>query len=430
MQIAAYLYTDPQLDPPVDGNLWGWEVERIYRDTPLKDTAQQRPQLQELLTHAPDYLLVRRLDELGDSLAAVAEHLSALETAGTVVIATEQAYQTPAPGESHPQLPVVLAEVQAAQRQRRIRQGHAAKRLKALPPPGKAPYGYRRGKQGYVVDRTTAPILKAFFEQFLLYGSLRGAVRHIAKQYGKKVSVSTGRRWLEHPIYRGHTRYGDGGTILNTHRSLLDADEAAQIDRLLRRNRTLPPKTASAPRSLAGLVTCQQCQTKLTVSRVSSRGRPRDYTYMRVPGCPAQCKALSYETLLKQTIQAICTELPQEVAHLPTSDQNPKGALEAAIATKQSILQQLPQLVTQGVLDQTTADLRTYGVQTEIAQLTQQLAQLPPVNLKELSQAVSIPQFWEDLSEPERRFFFREFIREIQVIRHNSDWTLKLVFTF
>ena len=103
---------------------------------------------------------------------------------------------------------------------------------------------------------------------------------------------------------------------------------------------------------------------------------------------------------------------------------------EAAIATKESILQQLPQLVTQGILDQTTADLRTYGVQTEIAQLTQQLAQLPPVNLKELSQAVSIPQFWEDLSEPERRFFFREFIREIQVIRHDSTWALKLVFTF
>ena len=122
MQIAAYLYTAPQLDPPVDGNLWGWEVERIYRDTPLKDAAQQRPQLQELLAHAPDYLLVRRLDELGDSLTAVAEHLSALETAGTVVIATEQTYQTPAPGESHPQLPVILAEVQAAQRQRRIRQ--------------------------------------------------------------------------------------------------------------------------------------------------------------------------------------------------------------------------------------------------------------------------------------------------------------------
>ena len=426
MQIAAYLYTDPRFDPPVDSNIWGWEVDRVYQDTAL---TEDRSQLQELLTQAPDYLLLRRLDELGEALTAVAQNLATLEAAGTIVIATEQTYQSPAAGASHPQLAVVLAEVQAAQRQRRIRQGHAAKRLKALPPPGKAPYGYRRGKQGYVIDRTTAPVLKAFFEQFLLYGSLRGAVRYIAKQYGKKISVSTGRRWLEHPIYRGHTRYGDGGIILNTHRSLLATTEAAQIDRLLRRNSSLPTKTASAPRSLAGLVTCQQCQAKLTVSQVSAPRRAKDYTYMRA-ACPAKCKAIPYEALLDQTIKAICTELPQAVNQLPTLDHNPKKALEAAIATQESILDQLPQLVTQGILDQTTADLRVYTVQTEIARLNQQLAQLPPVNLKELSQAVSIPQFWEDLSEPERRFFFREFIREIQVIRHGSDWTLKLNFTF
>ncbi|MBE9067543.1 recombinase family protein [Leptolyngbya cf. ectocarpi LEGE 11479] len=431
MQIAAYLYTDPRLDPPIDGNTWGWEVDQIYKDTPL---VEHRPQLQALLaqlqTQAPTYLLIRRLDELGDSLQTVADTLATLEAAGTTVIATEQPYQTPAPGAPNSQLPVALAEVQAAQRQRRIRQGHAAKRLKALPPPGKAPYGYRRGKQGYVIDRTAAPILKAFFDQFLLYGSLRGAVRYIAKQYGKKVSASTGRRWLEHPIYRGHTQYGDGGTVLNTHRPLLEADEAAQIDRLLRRNRTLPPKTASAPRSLAGLVTCQACQATLTVSRVSSPRRDRDYTYMRSTTCPGQCKAIPYDTLLTKTIEAICMELPKAVEQIRPPSENPKGQLATAIASKQAILEQLPQLVTQGILDQTTADLRTYSVQTEIAQLQQQLAQLPPVNLKELSQAVSIPQFWEGLSEPERRFFFREFIRDIQIIRAGQDWTLKLVFSF
>ncbi|MEM9482840.1 MAG: recombinase family protein [Cyanobacteria bacterium P01_F01_bin.116] len=427
MQTAAYLYTDPRLEPPVDDNLWGWEVDRVYKDTPLSD---HRPQLQELLVQPPAYLLIRRLDELGDCLTSVAKHLATLEAAGTIVIATEQTYQTPAARESHPQLPIVLAEVQVAQRQRRIRQGHAAKRLKALPPPGKAPYGYRRGKQGYVIDRATAPVLKAFFEQFLLYGSLRGAVRYIAKQYGKKVSASTGRRWLEHPIYRGHTRYGDGGTVLNTHRPLMEADEAAQVDRLLRRNRSLPPKTVSAPRSLAGLVTCQQCQAKLTVSRVSAPRRNRDYIYMRATTCPRQCKALPYDTLLAKTIEAICTELPKAVEQLSLPTHQPKQELEDAISTKQAILHQLPQLVTQGILDQTTADLRAYSVQTEIAQLTQQLSQLPPVNLKELTQAVIIPQFWQDLSEPERRFFFREFIRDIQILRDGSDWTVKLVFMF
>lgn len=434
MEIAAYLYIDPRLEPPVDANLWGWEVDHIYRDTPLSDQSAQRPQLQKLLsqlrTKAPDYLLIRGLEELGDSLTAVAEHLTALETAGTIVIATEQEYQTPVDGTSHPQLPIILAQVEMAQRQRRIRQGHAAKRLKALPPPGKAPYGYRRGKQGYVIDRTTAPVLKAFFEQFLLYGSLRGAVRYIAKQYGKKVSVSTGRRWLDHPIYRGHTRYGDGDIVLNTHRPLLDATEAAQIDRLLRRNSSLPPKTASAPRSLVGLVTCQQCQTKLTVSRVSAPRREQDYLYMRVATCPAKCKALSYDTLLEKTIQAICTELPQAVKRRSAPQHNPKKELETAIANQESWLQQLPQLVEQGILDQATADLRTYSIHIEIAQLSQQLAQLSPVNLQELSQAVSIPQFWEDLSEPERRFFFREFIRDIQIIRQDKTWAVKLVFTF
>lgn len=414
----------------MDDGMWGWEVEHVYIDTPL---TEQRPQLQQLLaqtqTQTPAYLLVRRLDELGDSLTAVAQTLADLEAAGTIVIATKQDYRTPKIGETHPQLPTILAQVQTAQRQRRIRQGHAAKRLKALPPPGKAPYGYRRGKQGYVIDRTTAPILKAFFEQFLLYGSLRGAVRHIAKQYGKKISVSTGRRWLEHPIYRGHTRYGDGNTILNTHRPLLAPIEAAQIERLLRRNSSLPSKTASAPRSLAGLVTCQQCRAKLTVSRVSAPRREHDYLYMRA-ACPKKCKALPYQELLNKTIEAICTELPQAVAQLSSPDLDPKEVLATAIATKEDILNQLPQLVAQGILDQPTADLRTYGIQAEIAKLNQQLAQLPPVNLKELSQAVSIPQFWTDLSEPERRFFFREFIRDIQVTRQDNDWALTLFFTF
>ncbi len=429
VKIAAYLYTDPRLDPPLDDNVWGWEIDRVYKDTPL---VNHRPQLQELLaqTQAPEYLLVRRLDELGDSLMAVAENLATLEAAGTVVIATEQVYQTPLTGGPHLQLPVLLAEVQTSLRQRRIRQGHAAKRLKALPPPGKAPYGYRRGKQGYVIDRTTAPVLKAFFEQFLLYGSLRGAVRHIAKQYGKKVSASTGRRWLEHPIYRGHTRYGDGGIILNTHRPLLDATEAAQIDRLLQRNSALPGKTASAPRSLAGLVTCQQCQAKLTVSQVSAPRRAKTYTYMRATTCPAKCQALPYEALLAATIEVICTELPQAVAQRSIPENRPKEALASAIATQEAILEQLPQLVNQGILDNTTAELRAYGVHTEIASLNQQLAQLPPVNLKELAQAVSIPQFWEDLSEPERRFFFREFIRDIQLSRNDNSWTLRLIFRF
>jgi len=45
--------------------------------------------------------------------------------------------------------------------------------------------------------------------------------------------------------------------------------------------------------------------------------------------------------------------------------------------------------------------------------------------------AVSLAQFWLDLSETERRFYFREFIRKIEIVRTESkDWQLNLVFIF
>ncbi|NEO49293.1 MAG: recombinase family protein, partial [Moorea sp. SIO4A3] len=67
---------------------------------------------------------------------------------------------------------------------------------------------------------------------------------------------------------------------------------------------------------------------------------------------------------------------------------------------------------------------------TEISQLQQQLAALPPVNLKAIAKTVSIPQFWIDLSESERRFYFREFIQKIEILRQVKEWQLQLVFIF
>lgn len=68
-----------------------------------------------------------------------------------------------------------------------------------------------------------------------------------------------------------------------------------------------------------------------------------------------------------------------------------------------------------------------------MAELQGQLAQLPPVNLKETVQAVSLPQFWLDLAETERRFYFREFIQRIEIIRdrdHQAHWDLEIKFIF
>jgi hypothetical protein len=107
-----------------------------------------------------------------------------------------------------------------------------------------------------------------------------------------------------------------------------------------------------------------------------------------------------------------------------------KQSLTSQIAKNQDILTQLPALTANGVLDTETADLRTYKLRTEISQLRSRMAALPPVNLKAIAQAVSIPQFWSDLSESERRFYFREFIQQIKINRQDKTWQLQLIFIF
>jgi hypothetical protein len=107
-----------------------------------------------------------------------------------------------------------------------------------------------------------------------------------------------------------------------------------------------------------------------------------------------------------------------------------KQSLNLQIVQNEGILAQLPALTATGVLDTETADLRAYKLRAEISQLRSRLAALPPVNLQAIAQAVSIPQFWNDLSESERRFYFREFIRHIEIMRQDQEWWLKLIFIF
>jgi DNA invertase Pin-like site-specific DNA recombinase len=424
VKIVAYCYSDPLLEEAVDPAIWGWEIDRVYLDL------GQRQQLQQLLTDCQtaqiDYVLIRRLEELGDSISEVCDRLNTLKTLGIELVATES--------DTHrSNLLQLFAEIQQNQHSRRIRQGHARNRIEALPPPGKAPYGYRRGKDRYVLDRSTVPVVKEFFENFLMYGSLRGAVRHLAQRYGKKISVSTGRRWLTNPVYRGDLAYHNGQTISDTHLPILSREEAAQIDRLLRRNRRLPSRTASAPRSLAGLAMCAACQSSMTVTRVTRRHQKQEYLYLRPTRCPQtpNCKAISYEKVLAQTIEGVCRDLTRAVAGLPIpATEGIKRSIQGEIDTKSEILEQLSKLVETGILDSETANLRTYKLKTEMSQLQAKLAQLPPVNLRETAQAVSIPEFWLDLSETERRFYFREFIRAIEIHRGARDWYLQIQFIF
>ncbi|MEG4803407.1 recombinase family protein [Microcoleus sp. ARI1-B5] len=426
MKIIAYSYTEPLLEPARAPEIWGQEVDRTYQDLGGRQQLQQL--LKDCQTEPVKYLLIQRFEELGDTVQQVCAHLEQLENLGIQLIVTDEK-QT----ENRANLLKILAELQRSQHSRSIRKGHARNRIKSLPPPGKAPYGYRRGKDKYAIDKTASPAVKDFFEHFLIYGSLRGSVRHLAKKYNKKISVSTGRRWLTNPAYRGDLEYQNGQVISNTHVPIISREEAAQVDRLLRRNSRLSPRSASAPRSLAGLAICAECQSPMTVAKVTAYRKDKEYLYLRPINCLSQpkCSSISYEEVLQLTIAGICHNLPDAVARLQMPDMNEiKAGIAGAIGSKKQILEQLPALIESGILDTETADLRAYKIRTEIAELQSKLAKMPPVNLRETARTVSLPQFWLDLSESERRFYFREFIDRIEIVRENTNWKLQIIFIF
>jgi DNA invertase Pin-like site-specific DNA recombinase len=436
MTTIAYLYIDPLLESVAATYNWQREVDRVYQDF------GQRIELQKAIAHCqdnpPEYLLLRRIEELGDTVTEICDRLKRLESLGVDVIANEQyqssAWQHREIGQIKADLSEILHKVTTNKRVERLKQGHARNRLKTLPPPGKAPYGYRRGQDRYIIDKSTAPVVKDFFERFILFGSLRGAVRYLEKRYGKKIAPSTGKNWLTNPVYRGDLQYKNHEIISNTHSAILDRESAAQIDRLLRRNSSLSTRTASAPRSLAGLVVCQQCQLAMTISHVTQKNKKQEYLYLRSSNCPRQpkCKALDYQTVLQQVIAKICQELPHAVATIEQPNfKQIKNSIERKIAEKRNILEQLETLLAQNILDEETANLRRYKIETEISTLENKIEQLPPENLKAIAKNVSFPQFWFDLSETERRFYFREFIKQIEIRPlANNTYDLQLIYIF
>ncbi|MEW5861356.1 MAG: recombinase family protein, partial [Cyanobacteriota bacterium] len=95
MKIIAYSYTDPLLEAAPDPLIWGWEIDTVYQD--LGERQQLRQLLEDCKEEPANYLLIRRLAELGDSVEEVCDRILDLESLGIQIITTESVayHQTP-----------------------------------------------------------------------------------------------------------------------------------------------------------------------------------------------------------------------------------------------------------------------------------------------------------------------------------------------
>ena len=303
--------------------------------------------------------------------------------------------------------------------------GHAHNRLARKPPPGPAPYGYVRQGDRYSPDPDKSAIVRAFFDRFLLYGSVRGTVQYLEKSLGGSISVSTARRWLTSSVYRGDLTFKDGVTLRDTHPALLSRQEAAQIDRWLRRNRTIASRSTSAPRALAGLVACATCQTPLRIVQATHQHRKKVYRYLRCDRCRY---SHNYDKVFRQTITTVCQDLPKRLATFsPQPIAGLKSDIDNQIQKNETILDAIESKIFSVESDRLQAQLRRYQLSGETARLQARLEQLPPENLSEVVKTVANEPFWFELTESECRSYLREFIQQISI---DTDMSISIYFFF
>ena len=88
----AYTYSDPLLETTPEITSFGWEVDKVYQDLGKRSELQQL--FQDCQTNPPDCVLIRRLEELGDSVEEGTSSLSQFEKMGINLVAVEQNYNS------------------------------------------------------------------------------------------------------------------------------------------------------------------------------------------------------------------------------------------------------------------------------------------------------------------------------------------------
>ncbi len=128
---------------------------------------------------------------------------------------------------------------------------------------------------------------------------------------------------------------------------------------------------------------------------------------------------------MQTILERIGHELPQRLAHPPA--RATETNIQTSIETSQAILNKLPELVAQGILDEATASLRRYQIEGELARIDRDRDRQPPADLLSIAQTLALPEFWSSLSAIEQRNYLREFLSAIDTTASGS---IRLKFVF
>lgn len=253
---------------------WAQENDCIIHDYYIDDgytaTNLKRPALQRMLAESNDFdmIIFVKLDRFSRGVANYYKVMERLEETNTHWKAIfEQFDTTTTQGRT-----VINLYLTIAQQEAEIASERTKATIKSCIARGECifsnpPRGYKRevidGVGRMLIDEKKAAEVKAAFEHFINYGSIRGALFYVNNELGANISRRTFEHMLTNKIYFGTYEHENYGTFPNYCEPIITEQQFWKAQEIRKKNRKERPQSKRrATYIFAGMIYCPQCGFK------------------------------------------------------------------------------------------------------------------------------------------------------------------------
>ena len=263
----------------------GWTIVDCYIEEGQSAKDLTRPEIQRLISNIKsgnpkiDIVLVYRLDRLTRSVLDLYELLKLFDKHNIAFRSATEVYDTTtAMGRLFITLVAALAQWERENLAERVRIGLAEMVRQGHRPGSAEPYGYTYREDGKLaINQVEAGIVKKIFELYNSGMGIRKITRwlndhNIPTKMNKKWADKTVITILTNPLYIGNFAWGrPGHTRTNKklveeefihpgeHEPIIDTGTWETAQSILKRRKSLPPRTVTNNYPLTGLLVCGDC---------------------------------------------------------------------------------------------------------------------------------------------------------------------------
>ncbi len=397
----------------------GNKVVGVYTDAGIsaRKPASKRPALQRLLEDVRagkgELVVFTKLDRWFRNISEYYKVQEVLEKHHVDWKTIHEDYDTSsASGRLKINIMLSVAQDEADRTSERIKAAFELKRQKAEPLTGDCPMGYRQQGKKFIKDPETESAVNAFFQTFLLTGSISGAM-DAANQNGVLINYFRAHKMLDATCYYGRYFNADGMTPPYISKTEFDKIQSMRrrIVRKTKHNRTY---------LFSGIILCGECGGRLG-GRVSTPNESFFYNctahYLQRTGCPSRVNISErkIEKYLMDTIDGQMQELRLETKRICSQKKQRDYKSEiAALRAKRGKLKELyiNDLIT---LEEYKADAGTYDKKISALEAESNQTRVPDLSMLEKLLHRDWQTLYETMDKTSKRDFWRTTIKEIRV---------------